>query len=298
MIRREVDSSDPQDVPSEAYIGIGSGKSAEIGHRERDEPLIPNIILFNYKVNLLTPGEKTLPGHRKNINKTVSLHPGASVLFYDNAACRASIVRIHSEDLAHMYDRESKGMYKSDLCRYAMLYEHGGYYFDNDLDLLQDVRRFVPPTVGLSSVIEETTKNTEKINLFQAFLAAAPRHPVLKDALERTYQRYMGEHIPTDMQLSNPDPDKGHLGPSMSGAAARAWLGVDKLKVGYMVHPGSIDQAYFFQERADIPTLKLFNLNRDGHKGTGCCCQIAVGDNKVAIAWSRFVGAGEGCALP
>jgi len=339
-------------------------------------PKIPNILLFNYQVNLLRVGATELPEHRKNIIKTIALHPGASVLFHDDAACRLAIVRVHSEELASMFDRESRGMYKSDLCRYAMLYEHGGYYFDNDLDLIQDVRKVIAtaacpetavkapvgctcsahsgtifgqavsapatcgnhvkgnptwaqrqfcfvessctgswhsadlaqqvvscgcPAVTFASAIEKSMswiKNQKDENLFQAFMAATPGHPVVKAALDRTHKHYLNLHIEGHMPFSNPDPENGHLGPEMAGAAAREWLGVEALQIGFMPHKGSAETAYFFQERGDKHVLASLNMDLSSHTGKGCCCQIAVGDNHTAIAWSRFVGAGIACLHP
>ena len=62
------------------------------------------------------------------------------------------------------FDKERYGPYKSDICRLSTLYEGGGYYFDNDFEVSQDVRPLLPSNISLSTVLElDSTRN-----IFQA----------------------------------------------------------------------------------------------------------------------------------
>merc|ERR1712048_1055509 len=99
----------------------------------------------NYKTNLSDQTSLGLTAdHRLNVLKTFALHRDAEVVYYDDYHCRDVIRRVHSEEMARYFDTESYGAYKSDVCRYAMLYELGGYYFDNDIEMMGNILDLVP----------------------------------------------------------------------------------------------------------------------------------------------------------
>jgi len=253
------------------------------------QPLIPNNLLLNYKVSLLEADPQSLSHseHRvkQNLLRTFTALPNMKVLFYNDTQCRAAVARVHSEQLARRFDREHYGAYKSDLCRLAMLFEHGGIYLDNDLEIVADVRQLIPQGVSLSSAMELGSHT----NVFQAFFAATPGHPVLALALDLTRKRYNGH----SRQL--------WMGPEVMGVALRSWLGTPLLKLGEAVkldsRKGSDSRSkrelvYLFQETDNVWGYGL-SPRPNGH---GCCCNVAVVDKRKAWAWSRFVGASEFCS--
>jgi len=125
----------------------------------------------------------------QNVKHLVSLFPDIhEVEFLDNQGCSAAIEAAHSKELAWHFNNEQIGMYKSDICRLAQLAIHGGYYMDNDLDLFQDIRELLPPVVSFASAITLSSK----YQMFQAFLAAAPRHPIILLALDKCLDFYKG----------------------------------------------------------------------------------------------------------
>ena len=157
--------------------------------------------------------------------------PEAPVHFLDDAACAEVIERVdartgfgpedgvmrgpqHSKRLADYFWEEARGAYKGDLCRTAALYDLGGYYFDVDIKVLDPVD--VVKGVGLVSSVEygeaylevvKTPKNWlqrlmgQKVetrlhtpSVFQAFVAVAPEHPVLRESLRLMYRHYQGTY--------------------------------------------------------------------------------------------------------
>ena len=113
-----------------------------------------------------------------------------NVRFLDDDACRAVIKRIKHKLVPH-FDKEPQGKYEADVCRVAALYEEGGYYFDIDIAVIEPLA--LDADVGFSTAFEAPI-SLHETNLFQAFLATAPRHPILKEALRIMLAYYEGTH--------------------------------------------------------------------------------------------------------
>ena len=133
--------------------------------------------------------------------------------FYDDGECREAISRSHSEELALRFDSESFGPYKSDMCRLAMLFESGGYYFDTDVEVIADIRSVIPPSATVSTVVESSSI----VNIFQGFFAAIPMHPVVKLALDLTLIQYSVQQLQQGSQVV-----VGYVAPTNSTVT---WIG-------------------------------------------------------------------------
>ena len=71
--------------------------------------------------------------------------------------------------------------------------KEGGYYFDIDIGVVTPVR--LADGVGFATVLEAKLWATQpRQGFFQAFMAAAPRHPILKEALDIMLAYYEGTH--------------------------------------------------------------------------------------------------------
>ena len=201
-----------------------------VGRNEFD---VPHRIIFTYSENMLdTRSPPHL--YNNVLDTVVAYQrfwgePDAPVHFLDDAACAEVIERVdarigfgpedgvmrgpeHSKRLADYFWEESRGAYKGDLCRIAALYDLGGYYFDVDIKVLDPV--VVPKGVGLVSSVEygqaymevietegkhmwnarKTEKRLHTPSVFQAFVAVAPEHPVLRESLRLMYQVYQGTY--------------------------------------------------------------------------------------------------------
>jgi len=112
----------------------------------------------------------------ESYNKAWNVEPGAQdVWFLTNDDCRAILSRNMFQLVTH-YDSEPEGKFKSDMCRVAALFERGGYYFDNEMEviepvLLDDGSRFATVQSGHRSFA-------------QSFIASEAGHPILRVALK------------------------------------------------------------------------------------------------------------------
>jgi hypothetical protein len=151
---------------------------------------VPYQIFFTYKTNILETKEPVQ--YYENILYTIQKYreywkePEAPVEFLDDEACRRYIELAYPDLLQH-FNREKKGAYKGDICRIAALYLKGGYYFDVDI-------RVVEPVPLADNVTFSTAISPSGI-FFQAWLASAPRHVVLQQALDEMLEHYEGTKI-------------------------------------------------------------------------------------------------------
>jgi hypothetical protein len=125
-----------------------------------------------------------------NVNAThQSLHFD-DVFFHNDTNCIVLLEQLESTNgvfngtsLVSAFQSYVDGRIRSDMCRVAMLWKYGGYYFDNDLVLLQDVTRYLLPSTTFATVMTARQHFGNPAGLFNAFVASAPRHPILTRAL-------------------------------------------------------------------------------------------------------------------
>jgi hypothetical protein len=106
--------------------------------------MIPNILYFTYKTNLLTDPvdtkDRTLASNIKHIENTV---PNASIRFLTDRDCIHTIKKLPKQlqrNLLPVFKKEVRGMIRGDICRGAALYQTGGWYIDVDVEVTRDFR--------------------------------------------------------------------------------------------------------------------------------------------------------------
>jgi len=261
---------------------------------------IPDRLVFNHKAQLLATSSLDSPiidqilnvPLRENVNKIIhlhrhsSLHPNITdVEFLDDVGCSAAIERAHSRDLAMFFNNESTGMYKSDICRLAQLALKGGYYADNDLDVLADFRTVIPPEASFASVIALPWKGPRNPNqIFQAFLAAAPHHPVILSSLDKGLEFYKGGNKTLRKLLGN-----NVQGSALVRVAYEEWLG-NEMEPGLQEKLG--ENKFKYSYLLEEARLKASDPKIQPQIGEGWNCNIAVLDRSQhkVLAWSHIVG--------
>lgn len=204
-------------------FAIGIARPLSQSRLKSSCPEIPERLLFNYKINLVNASRSKPLGYQEqcladNVAKSISMFSDMQDLqFGDDNECIAMIREAHSQQLANFFTKESDGRYKSDLCRLAQLYLHGGYYFDNDLEPISDFRLEIPRCTGLVSVASSTS------GIFQAFLGASSRHPAIELAMNLTLEHYLHklQEVP-----------QGPLGTSIMELALREFTGRKHMYAG------------------------------------------------------------------
>lgn len=169
-----------------------------------EEP-IPDTLLFNYKKVLIDEGLGLTDKEHQlvtNVINTINVfkkrNPKTKVLFADDAMCKDMIMQAHGEELATVFENEKTGMFKSDICRLSQLYIHGGHYFDNDLEVVKVPNSYFEKCTSFASVLGQSQ------NIFQAYLAAAPGHPLIKLAMDRLLEAHQGK-LEVDSKKMGPE---------------------------------------------------------------------------------------------
>lgn len=170
--------------------------------------IIPNILIFTYRINLLlvqNVSELTIMEQvfLNNTLNTISLHPGATVRFLDNADCLEAIQEVYPNaalNMTHHFIAEEQGMYKGDICRGAALYQTGGLYFDMDMVARMSLFDVIERNVDFVVPKEPVKENPERRSLYQAFVAATPRHPIIRSYLD-LFEGFYNNRIPRPYDL-------------------------------------------------------------------------------------------------
>lgn len=147
--------------------------------------MIPRIALFNHKSNIFK-NHSQYEDLYGNINQTLQKTGLTHVIFFDDNDCFKLLKELETEWemrwLQESFHRNQDGRIRSDMCRLAMLWKHGGFYFDNDIYLLKNITQYIYDTTTFATC-KTTTVFKNPRGFFQAFIASTPRHFILKQAL-------------------------------------------------------------------------------------------------------------------
>lgn len=157
---------------------------------------IPHRLVFVAKGDL-----KSLPSHiRDNVQNTIRVYrnvwnePDAPVLFMNDTACR-ELIAVMAPTLVVPFDH-SPGPFKSDICRVVALKKYGGYYFDNDMGVIQPIT--------FNNSVDFSSAKMESKGFFQSFLASTANHPILLAAITAMEEFYLNNQVPSYFQLMGP----------------------------------------------------------------------------------------------
>ena len=138
-------------------------------------------------------------------------NPGFAYTLFDDAACAALISDRFGARVASAYARIGPGAFRADLWRYCELYANGGVYVDIDTACLGAVYDVLDPSATLAVPVD-----LDPVNLFNAFVAAAPEHPVMRMCIDAVVE---------NVKANKPQFGLGFSGPGLLGACVAAYLG-------------------------------------------------------------------------
>mmetsp|Transcript_14214 Transcript_14214/g.30846 ORF Transcript_14214/g.30846 Transcript_14214/m.30846 type:complete len:620 (-) Transcript_14214:399-2258(-) len=238
---------------------------------------IPHRLLFLYDPShdgLQEAAKKELLN--VNIENTINLYGKAfsedsvSVTYLNNTTCQVEIMMAKPSFLQYYNGEEHKQM-KNDICRYAALYNRGGYIIDPEV-------RVIEPLVLDTSVRFATISSPNARTFMQAWLAASANHAVLGKALDIMLDYYEGK-------ATDPLLQKGGKN-----------LGRRSLKAAFdEVNPSETGDTYFLTELNLKRSPTYPDLPRQ--LGKGCCCNFVAHDNaaKKVYLFSRIPGVTPYC---
>jgi mannosyltransferase OCH1-like enzyme len=117
----------------------------------------------------------------KLLDKTMSQNPGYTYKIWSGDDCRKYIKDNFSKDHLDCFDNLKPYAFKADFARYCIIYNEGGFYSDLKEDTL------VPFNNNYSFIGVVDLGNKYCLSNFclqNAFFAAIPKHPLLKNCIE------------------------------------------------------------------------------------------------------------------
>lgn len=240
--------------------------------------LIPHRTIFIHTLH--NEPQDTDPHIYNNILNTHRIYshewdePNAPMWFLSENDC-VEVVRGSEPKLLQHYLKEPQGKYKADICRIAALYVKGGYYFDVDMGTVNAVRLD-------HNVAFATAKSYDGAGLYNSFIAAAPKHPILRKSFDVLLEHYEVGGLPLKTQ-------EHHMGP---GVLQLAFDRTPNKDVGVV---------FLDLEERRMANRKSAYRHVDQPQGKGCCCDFFVEhknkiENKIYF-WSRIPGSNSLCEM-
>merc|ERR1719473_1937409 len=116
----------------------------------------------------------------------LTLNRDLKPVHFDNAACSDYLAKNQQGDLARIfsdYIKKGEGRFASDVCRAYYLYKEGGFYLDNDVELIKPLSELVEPETTFMSVWEsQPVKDsfyTLRGGVLNAVMGAAPGSKII-----------------------------------------------------------------------------------------------------------------------
>ena len=212
------------------------------------ERKIPRRIMQTWKTRDLGP-------RMREITETWrAMNPGYAYSLYDDEECRRLIEVKFGTKVLSAYDAIEAGAFKADLWRYCALYVHGGVYVDLDTLCIGAIDAVVDAAAALVVPVDLDTRN-----LFNAFLAVVPRHPVMLACVDR---------IVAKVEAGVDQSGFGFSGPGLLGACVADYLRVPR---GAHYIPGTYRgfQLLHFSPDTEIVSAdgRALFLNKNGDGG-------------------------------
>jgi mannosyltransferase OCH1-like enzyme len=176
----------------------------------------------------------------------------------------------HYPSLVKHFIAEKAAMYKADICRLAVLYGEGGYYFDVDMVALTP---FSP--TSLHTFVTAICHNKPEC-IFQSFIASTPRHPAAKFGLDKMFDIYSGR-----VKM----PSKNWKGTYAMHLAIESWRKAEpKVASAALV---------LLKEDMFAAPSPLAKLQRSTAPGGGTCNRFVMNPSRPTAPYflSRFMGA-------
>lgn len=148
--------------------------------------LIPKKIYQSWKTKKLP--EKMA----KIVQKTKDINPDYEYELWDDNDCRQFLLDNFGQNYANAFDVLIPGAFKCDFWRYAVLYVNGGVYMDIDMTPAVPFREILRRDDQFVSIVDRKFIFKPKSDIYQAFIACRPKHPIMLTALELAFYNIAG----------------------------------------------------------------------------------------------------------
>jgi hypothetical protein len=179
-------------------IAKGSSRVAVASNRQYDAPpfeletkvgskhlRIPNQVILTGPFSNFSEVTKRR-GHAR-LSSWLGLRNDSRILYFNDSSCSAYIREYYDDELADFFSKETRGSFRGDICRTAILLREGGFYIDLDMQLRVPLDRLV------DDVTTFMTARSAVNGCLNALIAAVPNSPVLSATLAHMRKWYRNE---------------------------------------------------------------------------------------------------------
>lgn len=182
-------------------------KSLIVSNKKKLGDVIPKRIVQTWPTHNLGNLEKVAETW-KNLNPTFTY------TLFDDTECENLIYRRFEPRVWNAYTSIKAGAFKADLWRYCELYLNGGVYVDIDTVCLGSIDDILDPTATLITPID-----FNPVNLFNAFIAVVPGHPVMLMCIKKIVENVESNKKQFGLDFS---------GPGVLGECVAKYLGMSR----------------------------------------------------------------------
>lgn len=216
---------------------------------------IPKVIYQSWKT-------KELPEKMSEmVEKTKKMNPEYTHEIWDDNDCREFLFKHFGENYANAFDILIPGAFKCDFWRYAVLYINGGIYMDMDMTPEVPFREILREDDKFVSIVDQKNGNCSDSAIYQAFIACVPKHQIMLDSLQISFNNIVTRTYEVFCSLSV-------TGPVVVGLAINLYW--KKKNVHEKIEPGEYkDGIRLFkmnpEKTWDNSGKKIFNNKYEGY---------------------------------
>lgn len=175
-----------------------------IKKKERRVISSPQLIPFTI---FQTNNKNMIPSKmRTAIDTIINLNSEYDYIYFDEADRSSFILDNFGDEIFKLYDSLIPGAFRADFFRAAYLYLNGGVYLDSSMVAVTSLREvlrvddtFVSPEDG-----NATIKRSHP-HIYNAFIAATPKHPIMKLYLDKIIENVRNkDYSQTDLGITGP----------------------------------------------------------------------------------------------
>jgi hypothetical protein len=141
-------------------------------------------------------------------------NPNFTYTLFDDADCKQFIRNNFGARFENVYDKIQFGAFKADFWRYCELYINGGVYIDIDTICLGPIDDVIDPNATFVTPVD-----LKPTDLFNAFIAIVPRHPVMLICINEVVK---------NVELNVPQKGLNFSGPGLLGMSTSKYLGFNE----------------------------------------------------------------------
>jgi len=188
------------------YFALSHRKMNQVDALRKDKAKMKSIphkmhFIWMQKNLLVEPlTSQTERDNAENVRAIADMNPEYETNFYDDAACQRECRQTGIEGVPELYEAmrgapqplwfgPSSWANMADVCRLAILYNHGGIYMDSDMAMRLPFKAWLREDV---SFVAPMSVCKHKRDIFNSLLGASPGHNAIRLALERMVRDWDG----------------------------------------------------------------------------------------------------------